>query len=62
MYSLVHHIRTYNCEIWYMDVFRSYYNATLRANKTAIRIFFFKAISSCNYKSELRHTMYIYDN
>lgn len=32
--SLVRPILTYNAEIWYMDIYRTYYNATVRANLT----------------------------
>lgn len=31
--SLVRPILTYNCEVWYMDVYRPYYNASNRAKK-----------------------------
>ena len=32
--SLVNPIITYNCEIWYMDIYRSYLNASIRAFST----------------------------
>lgn len=31
--SLVRHILTYICEIWYVDVYKLYYNAIARARK-----------------------------